>query len=184
MRLYIFLCLTFIYSPLYALNIGAIASDFALEDTHGHIVKLSDFNGKYVVLEWFNPDCPAVKQHYEQKTPQNLAYEFLAHDVIWLAINSTHYMDRRDNQRWRQLNQIFYRVLTDMDGTVGRDFNAEFTPQIFIINPRRVLVYRGELEVNNVRTALQELLAGQELSNPITTGAGCAVRYPIHSLDF
>ena len=40
------------------------APDFTLTDTNGLKHSLSDYKGKFVVLEWFNPDCPFVKKHY------------------------------------------------------------------------------------------------------------------------
>ena len=41
-----------------AATVGQPAPDFALKDTNGKTVRLSDFKGKHVVLEWTNPGCP------------------------------------------------------------------------------------------------------------------------------
>lgn len=46
-------------------QIGQAAPDFSLSDTQGRPVRLSDFRGKAVVLEWVNPGCPFVRKHYE-----------------------------------------------------------------------------------------------------------------------
>ena len=43
---------------LAAATVGQPAPDFALKDTSGKTVRLSDFKGKHVVLEWTNPGCP------------------------------------------------------------------------------------------------------------------------------
>jgi filamentous hemagglutinin family protein len=189
---YLILCCYFITLPLHAVTqIGSPVANFTLSDSWGHPVKLSDFLGKYVVLEWFNPDCPAVKRHYEQKTMQNLAYEFLSQNVIWLAINSTHYMTQEDNQRWRQLNQIFYRILDDHQGLVGQRLQAAFTPEIFIINPKGILMYRGAVDnapqgvatFNYVQAALTELIQGKKITYPKTQAYGCAVKYPAQMLN-
>jgi peroxiredoxin len=65
---YLILCFYFIALPLQAATqIGSHVANFTLQDSWGHPVKLNDFMGKYVVLEWFNQDCPAVKRHYQQK---------------------------------------------------------------------------------------------------------------------
>ena len=189
---YFVLCLCLFSMPLHAgSQIGMPVNNFTLSDSWGEDVSLSDFLGKYVVLEFFNPDCPAVKRHYEQKTMQNLAYDFLSHDVVWLAINSTHYMTQEDNQRWRQLNQIFYRVLDDRLGLVGQALQAEMTPQLFIINPQGILVYRGGIDnapegvstYNYVQAALEELLAEVPITYPETPAYGCAVKYPAQMLN-
>lgn len=189
---YLILCFYLFSFPVYAgSQIGMPVTHFTLADSWGDDVKLSDFIGKYVVLEWFNPDCPAVKRHYAQKTMQDLAYAFLGDDVVWLAINSTHYMTQEDNQRWRQLNQIFYRVLDDHTGAVGQALQAEMTPQLFIINPQGILVYKGAIDnapqgvatYNYIQAALEELLAGEPITYPETAAYGCAVKYPTQMLN-
>jgi len=48
-------------------NVGDVVSDFALTDLNGKLVKLSDFKGKVVVLEWTNPNCPFVQRVYREK---------------------------------------------------------------------------------------------------------------------
>jgi peroxiredoxin len=67
------------------------APDFELIDTQGKTHKLSTYlsEGKTVVLEWFNPDCPFVRKHHE-KTRSMADTQALAakEGVVWLAINS------------------------------------------------------------------------------------------------
>src|SRR5450432_892305 len=68
---------------------SAPAPEFALTDSAGKTVKLSDYRGKYVVLEWTNPECPFVRKHYNSGNMQALQKEWGARNVVWLAINST-----------------------------------------------------------------------------------------------
>ncbi len=68
---------------------GPPAPDFTLTDTTGKPVQLSDYRGKYVVLEWTNPECPFVRKHYDSRNMQDLQKEWGASDVVWLSINST-----------------------------------------------------------------------------------------------
>ena len=44
-----------------AATVGQPAPDFTLKDTNGKTVRLSDFKGKHVVLEWTNPGCPLAR---------------------------------------------------------------------------------------------------------------------------
>src|SRR2546423_549242 len=60
---------------------GQTAPDFTLTDTHGKAVRLSDYRGKYVVLEWTNPDCPFVQRHYSTRNMPGLQKEWGTHDV-------------------------------------------------------------------------------------------------------
>ena len=61
-----------------AVNIGAPAPDFALRSASGKIVKLSDFKGKLVVLEWVNEGCPFVHKQYDSDNMQKLQKEYTA----------------------------------------------------------------------------------------------------------
>src|SRR5678815_1877527 len=73
-----------------AVTPGSTAPAFTITDSAGKPVQLADFKGKYVVLEWTNPECPFVRKHYSSGNMQALQKEFGGRDVVWLAINSTH----------------------------------------------------------------------------------------------
>src|SRR5437879_8136362 len=68
--------------------VGSAAPDFSLTDAKGKTHSLSQYKGKYVVLEWFNPQCPFVKKHYGSSNMQNLQKEFTGKGVVWLTIDS------------------------------------------------------------------------------------------------
>ena len=71
-----------------AAEVGAQAADFELKDLDGKTTKLSDFRGKTVVLEWFNPGCPFVVYAHKDGPLKAMAAE-AKDDVVWLAINSS-----------------------------------------------------------------------------------------------
>src|SRR3954464_12049154 len=68
--------------------VGSAEPDFSLTDAKGKTHALSQYKGKYVVLEWFNPQCPFVKKHYGGGNMQNLQKEFTDKGVVWLTIDS------------------------------------------------------------------------------------------------
>ena len=68
--------------------VGQRAPDFSAPDTTGKAHRLSDYQGKLVVLEWTNSGCPFVRKHYSGNM-QSLQKEFTAKGVVWLAVNST-----------------------------------------------------------------------------------------------
>ena len=76
-------------SVLAQVAVGKAAPDFTLTDTNGKKHSLSDFKGKYVVLEWFNPQCPFVKKHYNSGNMPNLQKQYTPKGVIWLTIDSS-----------------------------------------------------------------------------------------------
>src|ERR1700742_4501877 len=76
---------------LYASDIppvGSAAPDFSVPDASGKTQSLAEYKGKYVVLEWFNPEFPFVKKHYGSDNMQNLQAEYTGKGVVWLTIDS------------------------------------------------------------------------------------------------
>ncbi len=79
-------------APLHALataTVGQSAPYFALRDTSGKTLRLSDFKGKTVVLEWTNPGCPFVRKHYDSGNMQNLQKDAAEKGVVWVSIVSS-----------------------------------------------------------------------------------------------
>ena len=164
------------------------APDFTLMDQKGNTVKLSDFKGKVVVLEWTNTDCPFVQRHYKAGTMATLAKIYAPRGVVWLAINSSYSMNQEKNAVWAEKQQIAYPVLDDHAGTVGKAYGAKSTPHMFVIDAAGNIVYQGAIDndasgerkegvVNYVAQALNEVLAGKPVSIPETKSYGCSVKY-------
>src|SRR6187431_183701 len=68
--------------------VGQPAPAFNVTDLSGKPVKIEDFKGKTVVLEWHNFGCPFVQKHYRSGNMQALQKKYSG-DVVWLAVNST-----------------------------------------------------------------------------------------------
>jgi peroxiredoxin len=171
-------------------DVGDTAPAFTLSDTAGNAVSLADFEGKVVVLEWVNPDCPFVKRHYKEGTMKNLSTAYAeSMGVVWLTINSTNYMDAAANAAFAKAEGITWPVLVDQDGTVGHAYGAVTTPHMFIIDANGVVVYEGAIDddprgnmeagarTNYVSQALNELATGKTVSTPETKPYGCSVKY-------
>jgi peroxiredoxin len=169
-------------------SVGDQAPNFTLPDTAGNEVSLSDFEGKIVVLEWLNPDCPFVQRHYKAGTMKNLAAKYGEEGVVWLAINSTNYMDMAVNANFKSVNKLPYTILVDQSGDVGHLYGAKTTPHMHIIDSGGQLVYigaidddprgnKGESAVNYVASALDEVVAGKAVTTAETRPYGCSVKY-------
>lgn len=190
------LALAVVAAAYAAIGPGQPAPDFALQALDGKQWKLSDLRGKYVVLEWFNSECPFVQKHYESGNMQNLQAKYTAKGVIWLGINSTspkhsNYRDPARSQSilagWKSSPSAF---MLDPDGKVGTAYGARTTPHMYVVDPKGTLVYVGGIDdkpstslrdvpgANNyVAAALDELLAGRKVSNANTRPYGCSVKY-------
>ncbi len=179
-----------------AATIGQAAPDFSLTDVNGKTVKLSDFKGKPVVLEWNNPGCPFVRKHYGSGNIPALQKEFTGKGVAWLTINSTEdassdYKTPPQLARWMAEQKAApTAVLMDEEGTVGRAYSARVTPHMYLIDARGRLVYAGAIDsipsartadieraTNYVRQGLNELLAGKPVSVAQNQAYGCTIKY-------
>ena len=176
--------------------IGSVAPDFSLTDAKGKLHALSQYKGKYVVLEWFNPECPFVKKHYGGGHMQNLQKEFTGKGVVWLTIDSNA-PGTEGNLSPEQAAKIVAAwkthqtgLLLDTDGKIGRAYGAKNTPNMVVINPEGKIAYQGAIDskatpnpadipssTNYVKAALDESLAGKPVSNPQTKPYGCSVKY-------
>ncbi len=177
-------------------EIGQPAPDFTLTDMSGIEHTLSDFNGKWVVLEWVNYDCPFVKAHYESDNIPELQKWVFAQGGIWLSICSS----APEKQGYFEGSTLISRVtaegshtgayLIDSDGTVGRTYGAQTTPHMYVINPAGELVYMGAIDdkpatkvgdiggsINYVRAALEAGMAGEKIEVQATKPYGCSVKY-------
>ena len=134
---------------------GADAPGFTLPDTDGKEHTLAKYlkEGKTVVLEWFNPDCPfIVKHHAKHKTMNESFAKVKDHDVVWLAINSDaegkqgYGLER--NKKAVKDYEIPFPVLLDPDGKVGHLYGAKTTPHMFIITPEGKVAYNGAIDDN------------------------------------
>ena len=175
---------------------GQAAPEFSLVDINGRVQKLSDYRGKYVVLEWFNSECPFVQKHYESGNMQALQARYTQKGVVWLGINSTsprhsNYRDPARSQailkEWKSAPTAF---VLDPDGKVGKQYGARTTPHMYVIDPKGTLVYVGGIDDrpstsqrdiatarNLVAAALDESLSGKPVGTPSAMPYGCSVKY-------
>ncbi|HEX4697581.1 MAG TPA: thioredoxin family protein [Candidatus Udaeobacter sp.] len=176
--------------------VGSAASDFSLPDANGKTHSLSQYKGKYVVLEWFNPECPFVKKHYGSDNMQKLQTEYTSKGVVWLTIDSnapgtegnmTPEQAQKITSSWKTHQTA---LLLDPDGKAGRAYGAKNTPHMVLINPDGKIAYEGAIDskaspnpadipssTNYVKAALDESLSGKTVSTPQTKPYGCSVKY-------
>jgi len=178
------------------LRTGNPAPEFTLTDTNGKSHNLSDFKGKYVVLEWINHGCPFVVKHYSEGNMQALQKEFTGKDVVWLSICSSAEgkQGNMSNEEWNAVTTekgaAPTAVLIDADGVVGKLYDARTTPHMYVINPEGNLIYQGAIDdkrstdasdiassENYVRSALKQAAAGEPVAKAQTQPYGCGVKY-------
>jgi peroxiredoxin len=176
--------------------VGTAAPDFSLTDSKGKTQSVSQYKGKYVVLEWFNPDCPFVKKHYGSGNMQKLQEEFTGKGVVWLSIDSSapglegNLTAEQANAKMTEWKTKQTALVLDPDGKAGRTYGAKNTPHMFVINPEGKIIYEGAIDskatpnpadiassTNYVKVALDESLAGKTVTTPNSRPYGCSVKY-------
>lgn len=180
----------------WAARVGERAPDFTATDSNGQTHKLSEYAGKFVVLEWHNHGCPYTQKQYNSGNMQRLQRQWTSRGVVWLTVISSApgqqgYMTApEENAFLKQSNAAPTAVLLDPTGAVGRLYDAKTTPQMFIIDPQGNLIYNGAIDdkptteladvngaKNYVSQALNESMAGKPVSEPTTRPYGCSVKY-------
>lgn len=172
-------------------QIGQAVPEFTLPDTHGTDHTISQYKGKYVVLEWLNYGCPSVKKHYDAGNMQMLQETYREKGVVWLSVVSSapgkqgYYEAEEMNAVSAEQGNKATAVLLDPSGTVARLYQAKVTPHMMVVNPEGHLIYNGAIDDkpgtrastlegahNYVAAALDESMSGKEVSVSLTPPYG------------
>src|SRR5688500_18655742 len=176
--------------------VGAAAPDISVTDSKGKTQSISQYKGKTVVLEWFNPGCPFVVKHYGSGNMQKLQEEFTGKGVVWLTINSSasgkegHQTAEQANAKMTEWKMKPTALLLDADGKAGQAYGAKNTPHMFDISPEGKVIYQGAIDskpspkpedipssTTYVKVALDESMVGKPVSTASTKPYGCTVKY-------
>ncbi len=183
-------------SAMPQVRVGEAAPAFTATDSRGQTQSLSQYRGKYVVLEWHNQGCPYTRKHYVSGNMQNLQKEWTAKGVVWFTVISSSpgqqgYVTPADENAYvEKMHAAPSAVLMDADGKIGHAYNAKTTPQMFVINPEGNVIYAGAIDdrptpdVDDIRgadnfvsDALTAAMAGKPVAKPFTRSYGCSIKY-------
>jgi peroxiredoxin len=183
-------------SVAFAVRPGEAAPDFKATDSNGKTETLSQYRGKYVVLEWANQGCPYEQKHYNSGNMEALQREWTAKGVVWLSIISSapgeqgYVTPPEENDYLRRMRAAPTAAILDPSGSIGRLYGAKTTPHMFVIDPQGKLIYAGALDdkpstdpeslkgaKNYVSTALEEAMSGKPVTTQVTRSYGCSVKY-------
>lgn len=174
------------------LPLGAQAPDFALPDTEGRIVRLSDFaQAKALLVIFMCNHCPYVK-HIADHLAQ-LVKEYQAKDVAVVGINSNDVASYPDDSPQKMREEVKQRGYTfpylyDESQEVAKAYRAACTPDFFLFDQHRRLVYRGQFDDSrpgngipvtgkDLRAALDAVLAGQPVPKEHKPSLGCNIKW-------
>ncbi len=177
------------------ITVGEKAPSFNELDQSGKTHSLDDYKGKWLVLEWYNEDCPYVKKHYGSNNMQNLQKKYTSKNVQWLTVSTSAkgkqgYIEPSKAKKHFEEKLYSTALLLDSDGNMGRAYGAKTTPHIFIINPEGYVIYAGAMDNNDssdpktipsaknyVSTALDQAMSGKNVTKSFSKPYGCSVKY-------
>ncbi len=181
--------LLFAAQAMAAPEVGQSAPAFTAQTTDGKTVKLSDFAGKVVVLEWYSPDCPFSRKFYSTGKMPEFQKQVIAQGAVWISINSGGKIADLKSSAAADHNAAS-AVIDDADGKLGKTYGAKTTPHCFVIGKDGKLIYKGAID--NVPSAkssdidgatnyvLAAVSAAQSGKSPAQTNVkpyGCSVKY-------
>jgi hypothetical protein len=165
------------------------------KDTIGHRVRLDDYRGHIIVLEWTSPACPYSRYRYETGAIQRLQKQVVGKNGIWLTLDSdghhgAGYMTQSQAQKFLKENHsVATAMIRDTDSHIAALFAVKTTPYVAIIDRNGKLVYAGAFDSNAgaqaaesvvreyAHDALEDLWAGRTVRNPVTRTYGCMIKY-------
>ncbi len=180
-------------TPSNMLPLGTKAPEFALRNAvDGSAVTLKDFEGSEALLVMFICNhCPFVIHVRDELA--RLASDYLPRGLAIVAINSnssvTHPQDGPEHMKELALSQGWeFPFLFDETQSVAQTYKAACTPDFFLLDADRRLVYRGQLDDSrpgndvpvtgkDLRAAIDAVLAGRPVSEEQKPSIGCNIKW-------
>src|SRR5205807_4092946 len=167
--------------------LGKPVADFSLKDTKGQDVALSSFKDKKAIVVLFlGTECPINNAYLPRLAELHKEYE--SKSVQFLGINSNQQDDAPRVAEHARQYEIPFPVLKDDSNRVADGFGAQRTPEAFVLDGERVVRYRGRIDDQfgvgykrskptrrDLVVALDEVLAGKPVTEPVTAVAGCYI---------
>ena len=179
-----------------ALAPNSMAPEFKGVDSNGKVQTLSQYRGKFVVLEWANKGCPYEQKHYLSGNMERLQREWTAKGVVWLSVISSapgqqgNVTAAEENAYLKEMHAAPTSAILDGSGQIGHLYGAKTTPHLFVIDPAGKVVYQGAIDDkpttdqsdivgarNYLSEALTEAMAGKPVQQAVTRPYGCSVKY-------
>ena len=174
------------------LPLGTQAPDFSLPDTNGKMVSLADFSQKPAILAAFICNhCPFVK-HVAAGFAE-LAKEYGRRGVAVVAINANDVANYHDDSPAKMAEEVKLRGYTfpylyDETQAVAKAYGAACTPDFYVFDKERKLVYRGQMDSSrpssglpvtgeDLRAALDAVLTGKPVPAQQKPSIGCNIKW-------
>jgi len=179
-------------TPSTMLALGTPAPDFALPDTNGNMVSLKDFEKAPALLVMFICNhCPFVKLVRDELAALGKEYQAKGVGIVAIMPNDVeHYPDDHPSKMAKVAREtgFTFPYLYDATQEVAKAYRAACTPDFFLFDKARRLVYRGQLDDarpgngkpvtgKDLRTAIEAVLAGKKPGAKQKPSIGCNIKW-------
>ena len=186
-RLFVFGWLALACVSVVAAGVPGPVAPFTLNDYRGATVNSVDFaDSKCLVVAFLGTECPLAKLYGPRL--QTLSSEYESQGVKFLAINSNQQDSIAEIAEYVKQHEIKFSILKDPGHKVADQFGAARTPEVFVLDPLGAVLYRGRVDDQyivgvhreaplrqDLRTALDEILAGKPVTVAQTDAIGCLI---------
>jgi len=187
-----FMKVAFVFVILFAVSSFALdapnkAATFTLNDLSGKEVKLSDFEEKNVVLIFISSKCPYSNAF--NGVMAKLTKDYSAKGITFLGINSNKTEPIEEVAQHAKEKGLNFTILKDAGNKVADLYGASVTPEAYVIDKTGIIRYHGALgssgrpttdpeaaNSDEIRAALDQLLAGQTIAKTKTKAFGCTIK--------
>jgi peroxiredoxin len=167
--------------------LGRKVEDFQLQNFRGEKHALADCrDSKLVVLAFLGTECPLAKRYGPVLAKLAKAYE--QQGVSFLGIDANVQDSLAEIAAYARMHGIHFPILRDVANQLADTIGVERTPTVFVLDAQRVVRYWGRIDdqfgvgyvrdapqQNDLRAAIDELLAGREVTTPVTEPVGCYI---------
>ena len=168
-------------------KIGTAITDFELKDSDQQRWRLQEQkDARLVVVAFLGTECPLVKLYAERL--ESMRKKFESKSVRFVGINANQQDSIAEIQHFARTYQLGFPILKDPGNRVADLFGAQRTPEIFVLDEKRRVVYHGAIDDqytygiqqskaknHYLRAALTEAIAQERITTPETDAVGCII---------
>jgi len=158
--------------------------NFKLKDYNGKEHSLSDYkDSKAIIIIFVATECP-VSNAYNSRM-ENLFKDYSERDIAFIGINSNKAESADRIKEHAKENGLTFTILKDEKNIIADKFEASFTPEVYVLNNNFDILYHGRIDnskkesevvTKDLENALEEILAGKEVSKKETKAFGCTIK--------
>ncbi len=164
-------------------KVGAPVTDFQVRDLDGKAVSFSSLKGPVTVVTFIATQCP-VSNSYNQRMI-DLYKDYTPKNVKFIFVNANRSEPAAEVHEHAKRVGFTFPVYKDPDNVVADRFDAQVTPESYVIASDGILRYHGSIDddmnvarvhMRRLRLALDAVLAGKPLPAVETKAFGCTIK--------